>query len=437
MNSVRPAKGLLALLGLWLLAAAAVSVWPQAHNGWWGFGLALLAVTVLDAWSVLRAPVPAVARCLPKSLALGQQCEVSLRVHNSGVRPWSLQLFDEYPEQADMLGLPVRVQVPPHGWTASSYSLRPLRRGVHRFAQTEVLLRSPLGLWVRHVRSGSPSEVHVYPNFAAVSKYALLATDHRLSQLGIRRRRRRGEGLEFHQLREYRQGDSLRQIDWKATSRQRKLVSREYQDERDQQVFFLIDCGRRMAAHDADLSHFDMCLNAVLLLAYVALHQGDAVGAMTFSGEPRHLPARKGMPTLNLLLNFLFDLQPTLQTSDYLRAASEALGRIGKRSLIVVVTNLRDEDSAELLSAQQLLRQRHLVLLANLRESSVDGLLDSDISSLEEALAVTAAHRYLAARRKVHSTLHAHGALSLDVQPRQLSVQLVNRYLDIKRAGLL
>ncbi|MGQ0658030.1 MAG: DUF58 domain-containing protein [Chromatiales bacterium] len=123
-----------------------------------------------------------------------------------------------------------------------------------------------------------------------------------------RHKRRRGEGLEFHQLREYRGGDSLRQIDWKATSRQRKLVSREYQDERDQHVFFLVDCGRRMATKDGELSHFDMSLNAVLLLAYVALRQGDAVGVMTFSGKPRYLPAQKGMPTLTRLLEFLFDL---------------------------------------------------------------------------------------------------------------------------------
>ncbi len=435
--SLRPGPGLFVLLVVWLVAAVPASVWPAMHEAWLGLGIAILAVAFGDALMLFRTIRPRAERLLPASLAIGQRSEAALRVHNQGTRAIALRLFDEHPACFDVQGLPARLHAAAGGWAQATYAFRPLERGRHRFGQTAMLVRSPLAIWDRHLRAGAATLAHVYPNFAAVAKYALLATDHRLSQIGIRQRRRRGEGLEFHQLREHRQGDSLRQIDWKATSRQHKLIAREYQDERDQHVFFLVDCGRRMAAHDSELSHFDLSLNAVLLLAYVALRQGDAVGVMTFSGESRYLPARKGLPTLTRLLEFLFDLQPSLQTSDYVRAASEAVQRLHKRSLIVIVTNLRDEDSEELLMAQRLLRQRHLVLLANLREESIGALLKREVVAFEDAVAVAAAHRYLAARRQVHRRLTARGALSIDAEPQQLSVQLVNRYLEVKRSGRL
>ena len=139
--------------------------------------------------------------------------------------------------------------------------------------------------WQISRRSGTASPVRVYPNFRALAKYTLLATDNRLSQIGVLQVRRRGEGMEFHQLREYRQGDAQRAIDWKATSRTQRLIAREYEEEKDQRVLLVIDCGRRMASKDDELSHFDHALNAALLLAHVALRQGDAVGMMTMGGD--------------------------------------------------------------------------------------------------------------------------------------------------------
>lgn len=160
--------------------------------------------------------------------------------------------------------------------------------------------------------------------------------------------RRRGDGQTFLQLREYRIGDSLRQIDWKATARMRKPIARDYQDERNQTVLFLLDCSRRMRAQDDDLSHFDHALNAMILLAYVALRQGDAVGVQSFGGEQRQLAPRSGPGRLTALINAVYDLQPTIDPPDYAEAAQLILKRQRKRALIVLLTNLRDEDQAEL-----------------------------------------------------------------------------------------
>lgn len=222
---------------------------------------------------------------------------------------------------------------------------------------------------------GEARQLRIYPNFAALSRYAWLSGDRRLAQMGIKNFVQRGQGTDFRQLADYRRGDPLRHLDVKASMRHRKPVVREYQDERDQCVMFLLDCGRRMRADEASeqqrrASHFDDALDAMMLLAYVALQEGDEVGAMTFGCDPRDrrdYAPRKGMATLNALMNQMHDLQPGPHHSDYLAAAEDMSKRLKRRSLIIILTNFRDEDAPELRPALQLLRRRHLVLLASLR----------------------------------------------------------------------
>ncbi len=198
----------------------------------------------------------------------------------------------------------------------------------------------------------------------------------------------------------------------------------------------LIDCGRRMRAHDGELSHFDHALNAALLLAYVALRQGDAVGLLTFSGERRFLPPLKGLG-LPAVLRAVYDLEPTPAPSDYLEAATELMQRQRRRALVILLTNLRDEDSAEILPALRLLRTRHLVLLASLREQVLGEVLERAPQNLQDALRTGAIHRYLAIRQSALEKIQGSGALTLDVEPDLLASRVVNRYLDVKRSGQL
>lgn len=243
---------------------------------------------------------------------------------------------------------------------------------------------------------------------------------------------------EFHQLREFRDGDTLRQIDWKATARKRTPIAREYQDERDQQILFLLDCGRRMRSQDGDLSHFDHALNASLLLAYVALRQGDAVGAMTFAGDDRrHLPPGKGSAQLGALLNTVYDLQTSQRPADFPEAVQAVLSRQRRRALVILVTNLRDEDDEELLGAVKRLGRQHRVLVASLREEVLDTLRQEPIARYEQALAYTGTIDYLNARNGLHEKLAAHGVPVLDARPSELGPELISRYLGWKRAGVL
>jgi uncharacterized protein (DUF58 family) len=256
--------------------------------------------------------------------------------------------------------------------------------------------------------------------------------------MGVLRRRRRGAGLEFHQLRDYRQDDAPRQIDWKASSRHRRLISREYQDERDQQLVFLLDCGHRMRTKDEDLSHFDHALNALLLLAYVALRQGDAVGFATFGHEePRFIAPRKSVATVPALLNGVYDLQPSLQPGDYVRAVEQLLRRVRRRALVVLATTLREEDEEPLHEALQALRRRHLVVLAALREAVLDDVRQTPVRTFDHALVYGVATDYIRARDRQLGVLRRRGMRVIDVEPRHLPERLVNQYWEIKRAGAI
>jgi uncharacterized protein (DUF58 family) len=191
-----------------------------------------------------------------------------------------------------------------------------------------------------------------------------------------------------------------------------------------------------MNARDGLLSHFDESLNSVLLLAFVALRQGDAAGLMTFAdSEPRFVPARKSRETINAFLNTLYDAQPTLRPPDYHAAAVALSRRLKRRSLVVVVSNLRDEDEETLLPGLALLRRKHLVLLANLRESVLDTIREAPVKSLDDALTYTAGAVYERERAALTQRLQSAGVMLLDVLPGNLAVSLVNRYLDLKRSG--
>lgn len=433
-----PTRTCVLVLTGWLAFAVVASFWPQALTVHWkAAGWGILFVVLLDLILLLRAPELDVVRRIPGTLPVGVWCDAKLRLANGSAWPLHLEVFDGVPHALDHHGLPRAFRLKPGEAAELHYQVKPKERGAHRFEPCHLRLASPFRLWRRSLRGGPETLVRVFPNFAAVRKYAHLATVNRLSQLGIHKKRRRGEGMEFHQLREYREGDSLRQIDWKATSRMRKLISRDYQDERDQQIVFLLDCGRRMRTRDGELSHFDHTLTAILLTAYVALREGDATGLLTFAGEERWLPPRKTGAALDELLQALYDLQPTMGATDYLAAARTFLTRVRKRSLVVLVTNLRDEEDDTLLPALQLLRARHLVLLANLRERTLEQTLEEPVLDFDGALLHSAVHEYLDQRRKSFERIHAQGVLSLDVLPDQLSVSMVNRYLALKRGGAI
>ena len=437
MTRPLPSRTALAIAAALIAFAAIASYWQSLLLAWeiaFGvFALALLA-DLLSARAL--PPRLELERFVPRSLPIGRWRDCLVRLHNRAPFAARCEVYDHHPVACEMEGLPFALTVPANGFAQARYRVRPTERGDLTLSPAQARVTSPFGLWQVDTRVGPTQTLRSYPDFAKMADFALFATENRLSNIGVLRRRRRGMGLEFHQLREYREGDALRAIDWKATSRRGRLIAREYEDERDQQIVFLIDCGRRMMARDATLSHFDEVLNSVLLLAFVALRQGDAAGLMTFAdSQPRFVPPRKSRSTLNLFLNTLYDAQPTLRPPDYHAAAVELSRRLKRRSLVVVLSNLRDEDEETLLPALALLERKHLVLFANLRESALDRVRTEPVKDLEDALRYSAEAMYERDRAATTQKVHASGAMLMETLPENLAVSLVNRYLDLKRSG--
>jgi uncharacterized protein (DUF58 family) len=451
LSTVLPSRTLIALLGaagavliglrFTSLPPAAIALVAAA------LGVVLLALLVLDArlsWtSWMRAPLT-LTRRLPHAFALGAAVGVQVSLANPGPSTRRGRYFELADPTLTMPAMPMRFAVRPGERETLEFSLTPTARGLRFFEAGQLRLRSILGLLDWNLRIGPRESRRVFPDFKRQASLAWLATDRRLVELGIKNVRRRGEGTDFDQLTEYRAGDPVRHIDWKATLKAGHPITRVFQDERDQSVLFLLDCGRRMRADDTQsgigASHFDQSLDALMLLTFVALASGDAVGAMTFgaaAGQEKHFAPRKGRQTLNELMAALGDVEPSPLFSDYLEAAAEVMRRRRKRGLIVLITNCREEDSVELLAALRLLRSRHAVVVANLREQIVGAMAAQALSRPESVFEVAAALDYEQRRRDMLRRLAAGGAVLIDCEPRSLGVELVKRYTVLKRTGAI
>lgn len=442
---MRPSKQL--LITFWLLAGLAlgVSLWhfyqdTDAQNSllrllWWIVFWVVFVVIISDA-VLRRFKIPIdVTRSLPSSMALGVANKVTLRLDNTSSRRLNVVVADHYPSTMDVKGMPAQLHILPQSASEITYVVHPHERGDAQFGPVDIRVKSPLGFWDYRFVVPYDFTVKVYPNFIAIAQWETLGHDQQMSQLGLHLLQRRGQGMDFHQLREYRQGDTSRQIDWKASSRQRKMISREYQDERDQDIVFLLDCGRRMRAKDDALSHFDHSLNTLLLVSYVALRQGDAVGLLSFAGDLRWQSPLKGKASINTLLNTVYNLHSGTTTSDLVEAATELMARHRKRSLIVILTNLREEDREDVVAATQLLSKKHLVLVASLRENFLDQAVNETVTDFESSLVYCQASEMMAARQKLLEHLRSKGVIVTDSVPQQLHIHLVNEYWALKRSG--
>lgn len=404
---------------------------------WLGLLALLCVVAVYDAVRGWRLADVTVRRTLPSSLALGAKSRVSVSIDNPSRRPVHVEFIDDYPPNVHTSKMPVELQIPAQSAKTIEYTITPYERGLANFGLCFLRIRTPWGLWQRQTRAGEPGSARVYSNFLAVSHIASVGLEQHLANVGIHLQQRRGAGSDFHQLREFREGDAIRQIDWKATARYRKPISRDYQSERDQNLIFLLDCGRLMRNQDEAISYFDHALNAVLVTSYIALRQGDAVGLMSFAGEERWLSPGKGVQVTNQLLNQLFDLHSSTSSSDYLGAAQRLLARYTKRSLLVIVSNVQQESSEDLKAAVALLRRKHFVLVASLRNELLDQTLQTPVSTFGEALDYCESIGFQSAHDRLVAQLRGSGVFVADVRPKLLHIGLVNEYLNIKRMGLL
>ncbi len=319
------------------------------------------------------------------------------------------------------------------------YVLRPRRRGAFALERASLLVRSRLGFWQRLLDYPLATTVNVYPDLQQLGQYALLARTNRLNLLGVRRTRRIGQDNEFERLRDYTVDDNHKRIDWRATARRNKLTVREYQATQCQQIVFLIDSGRLMTNESAGLTLLDHSLNAMLMLSYVALRQGDQVGLIHFADAiDAFVPPRSGMRQMSRLLHASFDRFPRLVETRFDHAFRYLNAHCRKRSLVVLITSIIDEvNAADFQRYLANLVGRHLPLAVLLRDHRLFDAVAPEQPNTQQFWRYAAAADIIAWRHQVLTDLHNQGVLSVDVFPEQMTAPLVNRYLEIKARHLL
>lgn len=440
---MRPSGRLLILLLIWLaigllVAVAHISQWQAAlpiKLVFWFYLIVLGCAALFDGFMARYRPELKVTRTLDPHLALGVRQRVIIRVSNNSAKQQRFSLTDSPPSKIQMRGLPVTAQLAPEEHIEVRYYVIPLQRGLAEFNQVYCRILSPWQLWEKNNYYGKPEQAKIYPNYKPLFQSSFINSDLLYSDWGVQLSQRRGDGTDFRQLRDFRMGDSLRQIDWRATARFNRPISREYQEERDQQVIFLLDCGRRMRAKDGDISHFDHALNALLLSAFVALRQGDSVGLLSFAGQPRWLPPVKGRLKISQLLDQIYDLDSSVATSDYLEVAQQLMTRQTKRSLIILISSIEPEDRDDLSKAVKMLSRHHLVLVASMRQQMLTDVQHCEIESIDDALKYCGASRQIQNQAAMLAELKSDNVIVADTQPCYMHSALISEYMTLKRGG--
>ncbi len=415
-----------ALLSLWVLLD------PSFLSLVWIADAAILVLALLDSLSVLK-PLVSITREEPGVLSIGRPNPIRLFVRSRTRRKLDLQVNDDLFDAASAEGLPAKLLLGALAVAPLSYQLTPARRGAYRLGPVSVRYPSLLGLWTRQLRFPMLSEVKVYPDLHQVRAFELHARENREYD-AARVTRRRGGETEFARLRDYTRDDEYRSIDWKATARRQKLVAREYQLESNQELVLMLDAGRMMTAEVRGLTQFDHALNAALMLGHVAVRTGDRVGLMAFDASLRaFMPPARGQAGISQLIRTAYDLHPELVESDYAGAFRMLELRQRKRALCVLFTQVLDDAVANRLRAGcKALSRHHLPLVVLFRDLDVEALLAPKTDSREELYVRAAAAELVRWRAGFVRDLRHGGALVLDVGPRDLTPQLINRYFEVK-----
>jgi uncharacterized protein (DUF58 family) len=431
----------------WLLLPTALFL---AVGAWWsgaawvGLGWLLLwGVVMMADWRMTPGPKAwTLSRYHDERLSLAAPNRITVRVLRGGHGPaLPIWLRDDLPEnfgieesQRVLTGINVPGQL-----LELVYTVHPPRRGDYRFGDLYLRWRSTLGFLLRQATYPAVAPVKVYPNLVDVRKYDLLLRRNRLWELGLRATRLLGRGSEFERLRDYSPDDDYRRINWQATARRGKPISVEFETERSQTVIALLDTGRMMRSPVGEVAKMDYAINAVLLLAYVAAQKGDRVGLLAFADEPHTWVApRSGKAQFHRLLAQLYAVESQPVEPDYTAAIAYVAAKQVKRSLVLLFSDLTGALYTQTLTAQLAhLQRRHLVLLVTLRDPTVQAMARQGIDDSVALYGRTVAERLLEERRVTLEQLQRQGVLTLDVPADELSIAVINRYLELKAREMI
>lgn len=447
------------MIGISVVLSVAVVFFPSLLVILGLFDGLVIAVTAIDGLLLVITTRKmlgdglTIERTVSRTSSLGVPLDCSLILRNHTQLRMRGDIRDDVPEYFVSEPTQHNLDLPPRLQLQLRRKLTPHRRGAFKLDRVDLKLFSPLGLWQRHINRSLHSQLNVFPDMKQLSDYALLARTDRLSLIGVRRTRRIGQDSDFERLRDYTRDDNYRHIDWRSTARRNKLTVRQFQSDQSQRLIFLLDCGRMMTNQRNGYSLLDHALNSILMMSYVALHQGDSVGMICFSDTIHaYLPPRGGASQMNRLLQAGFDQFPRMVESRYDQAFLYLNSHCKRRSLVTLTTNIVDEVNAEVVSDHlSNLTGTHLPLAVVLRDREMFDAADYPAEVLQTtngqiattSLDETKTYRAAAAaemlvwREEVLSGLRHKGVLVVDAFPDELSAPMVNQYLQVKAQHLL
>jgi uncharacterized protein (DUF58 family) len=443
---IAPTRNLCALAGGPAILTLVLYVFPNAWPVFIAVNSGLIAIALFDLISVPRKRSFRANREMAHVATRGEKHPVTLSIDNRTRRTFNGFVCDDRPPGLQDEEFEFPLSIPSRSRGSVSYSIVPRHRGVFQFEYVYLLTESRWKLWRRYIKLKCLDSLRVYPALKQISRYAMYARLNRMSMLGVRRQRRIGTDNDFERLRDYSPDDQFRAIDWRATGRRLKLTVRDFQSNQSQRVIFMIDCGRMMVNESGGQSLLDAAFDAALTLSFVTLSQNDQAGLLCFADSVlRWIPPASGRRQLNRMVHAVHDVHPRFAESRFDEAFSHLHRHCRKRTLVVLITNVIDDQNASRLKAHVAnLVGRHLPLTVLIRDHEMFDPID-EFGPVDEAEPNEGPSLYRAAaaadillwRRQVLTDLRHAGVLTLDCFPEKLTAPLINEYMRIKSHHLL
>ena len=395
----------------------------------------LLLVALTDCWLLYKGKRSVEAfRVCNERFSNGDENEVRIEARN--LLPFKIKagIIDELPYQFQRRDFKITTDFHPGEEKTITYSLRPVTRGVYSFGNINILVTTAIGLICRRVVIKASSDIKVYPSFIKLHKYELMAISQQLHMQGEKKIRKIGNSQEFDTIRDYVRGDDPRHINWAATARRGHIMTNHYIDERSQNIYCVIDKSRSMKMPFEGMTLLDYSINASLIISDVALRKGDKAGLLTFEDKPDVLiPASNRNAQIHQLMEGLYGQKTTFREPDFGGLYSHIRNHLNQRSLLLMFTNFESIHSLmRQLTYLQLINRQHLLLVIYFKNTEVDVLLKEDAKNTREIYDQAIAQQMLNEKELIREELAKAGILSLYTAPKNLNVDVINKYIEIK-----
>nr|WP_104813935.1 DUF58 domain-containing protein [Aureitalea marina] len=417
-----------------------ISYWSASFYGLAWILIYLMGLLLLVDLRMLYAKAGLLAsRKLPERLSNGDSNEIAIEINNAYSFPIQLTVIDELPIQFQRRDFHLESNLSGKQAIRLNYLLRPVSRGEYSFGQLNCYSSSPIGLVSRRYKFDKEQGVKVYPSYIQMKQYDFLAMDNKVGMHGLKKIRRIGHTMEFEQIKEYVRGDDVRTVNWKATAKQNQLMVNQYQDEKMQPIYSVIDTSRTMKMPFEGLSLLDYAINSCLAFSNVGLKKGDKVGLVEFSSQlGAFLPATAKKTYLNVIMDALYRVDTAYTDTDYGLLQTIIKKRINHRSLIFLYTNFEHPSSLERqLPYLQAIAKRHVMVVIFFENTELQELSMQEAQSGREIVEQTIARQFEHDKRLMVRTLQQRGIQTILTAPSELTVNTINKYLEIKARGLI